>query len=132
MRENLLREKKQLFERFDMIKKEREELGFMKRRMEHEFSERKRQHELEFGDRVHSLKESLHRELVLKGEKLRKMEDERLKKELERKEKELKGQLGEEYQRRFRAEIAKREVGLEKRKRELEKHIMNQAKRLFQ
>ena len=84
-----------------------------------------------FTQRVEALKSKTQRQLKARVDELQREHGERLQRELKQKEHALQAQLEQEYKQKLESEMKVRETLLEKKKAELERHVMEQARKIL-
>lgn len=89
-----------------------------------ELIRKKDKNNVAFKGKVESLKKRMHDELKVERERLKKKTEEIVKKMIEEREREMRAELEKEYKDKLNEEIARK-------KSELEKHVVEQAKRLL-
>ncbi len=142
-RKAMNRERKRLKEKFavrliflqkkvDRIKaNENNELEKERKNFEEKFNEHVKKNDAEFSVKVKGMRKNLYNELQLKLAEIKKEKDERLKSILLEKEKTLRANLEKEYSEKLKEEIKRKSDELARRRLEIEKHILEETKRLL-
>lgn len=94
-------------------------------------SDKEKKLDSKFSEKVAGMKASLENELKLRTEEIKEKDEKWIQSELREKGKEIRENLGRKYHDKLRNEMKKKEAALNSKKAELEKHVMQQAKKLF-
>ena len=91
----------------------------------------KRESDAKLSKTLERLKSEMHTELDRRSNAIRAEYEQRLANELRERERQMKEKFESEYESRVQMEIRKKSAEMERKKAVLEKHIMEQAKKLF-
>jgi len=94
-------------------------------------SDKEKKLDSKFSEKVAGMKARLENELELRTGEIREKDEKWIQSELREKEKELRENLERKYHDKLMNEMKKKEAALNSKKAELERHVMEQARKLF-
>lgn len=131
-KESFEKEKKRLQEAFKRIyDDEQKEINKAKQESDRAIERQRKIDEIEFAKKTASLKAEMENDMRERVKRAKEEEARKIQGMLADKEKLLRARLESEYHEKAMTEIRKKEIDFERKKAELERHVLDQAKKLF-